>query len=747
MNDSSSATRLHQNDGFQLIAQALPDAVFVVNADGFITYVGDKVEPMLGHAPEDILGKAFRELIHEGDRSGLPHRFSEVQGGAWDARFLNPNGVPMWTNVSVLAPTANGVLDTGDMIVLVRGIRENELPRDRTMLYRRALDASNNLIVVTDPCLPDNPIVFVNSFFLEATGYEREEIVGQNCRFLQIGPDGVRDDYQPGFDGKPGLDALREAIATGSDITVVLRNYRKSGEMFYNELFLTAVLDENGEALAFVGVQNDITARIEAQSTLEDREKELGAFYNRAELRMGILEVDGEQLVHRSANRAACELFGVKEVDGATSKDLGFTDAETRRWYEHVRTFRSGDDVAFETRFPWDASSEDPGATHFRVLISPIGDGPLFAYVMEDQTSTRALEAERRRLYAAVESLRDPVMITDATLNRPGPYVLYVNPAYTSVFGYEAEEVIGKTPRISQGAATDHSVLARMRRKLEAGKPASGEVINYKKDGTPFLLQWEVAAVKDETGRVVHFVATMRDVTDRRRLERAVLEATAREQERMARDLHDGLGQVLAGTRYALSAVAGSLTQEDHREASTVRAAADQIGVALNQARTIAHGLLPTHLENNDLPTAIAELARDVSQAYSVVCSFEGGLTVTPASHSHHLYRIAQEAATNAVRHGGAHRIDIRLEALEAHPSGFGASLTIVDDGCGIDAGSASSNGLGMRSMHFRAQSIGGELRVESAPGERGTQIVCLFDAETSQTAGSADREAVMGID
>ena len=130
---------------------------------------------------------------------------------------------------------------------------------DKLRLLERAVTASTNSIVITDPNLPDDPLVYVNPAFEETTGYAVEEAVGRNCRFLQ-GED--RD--------QPAVEELRRAVREGRHCTVVLRNYRKDGSLFWNELSIYPMRDEKGRVTNFVGVQNDITERIRAQEALSE---------------------------------------------------------------------------------------------------------------------------------------------------------------------------------------------------------------------------------------------------------------------------------------------------------------------------------------------------------------------------------------------------------------------------------------------------------------------------------------------
>jgi len=130
---------------------------------------------------------------------------------------------------------------------------------DRLRLLERAVTASTNSISITDPSQPDAPLVYVNPAFERTTGYAAEEVLGRNCRFLQ-GED--RD--------QPALVELRAAIREERHCTVVLRNYRKNGTLFYNELSVYPVRDENDHLMNFVGVQNDITERLRTEEALRE---------------------------------------------------------------------------------------------------------------------------------------------------------------------------------------------------------------------------------------------------------------------------------------------------------------------------------------------------------------------------------------------------------------------------------------------------------------------------------------------
>ena len=151
-------------------------------------------------------------------------------------------------------------------------------------LLKAAVDASNSLIVIADARQEDTPLIYVNEEFRRFTGYRVDEIIGENCRFLQRRSDGEMDRDQE------DLLRLREAIQNGEHARVTLRNYKKDGTPFYNELFISPVFDNADEIAYFIGVQNDVTERVEAARQLEESAKTLSSLFDSAPVLMGIVE-------------------------------------------------------------------------------------------------------------------------------------------------------------------------------------------------------------------------------------------------------------------------------------------------------------------------------------------------------------------------------------------------------------------------------------------------------------------------
>jgi PAS domain S-box-containing protein len=220
-------------------------------------------------------------------------------------------------------------------------------------------------------------------------------------------------------------------------------------------------------------------------------------------------------------------------------------------------------------------------------------------------------------------------------------------------------------------------------------------------------------------GRVGGFFLLVLDTTERVQLERDVVRAAEAERLTVARDLHDGLGQSLTGLSLALSALARKLQQENSPHAATVARLTETAQNTIAQARQYTHVLAPTM--QGGLFGALRTLAREVSTLWEVQCfttTPPDELPIGPAT-AMHLYRIAQESVNNAARHGHATAIRILCRV-----DGPVFVLEVLDDGLGIPVGAARRDGLGLKSMYYRARMIGGVLKIRPMDSG-GTKVSC----------------------
>lgn len=212
------------------------------------------------------------------------------------------------------------------------------------------------------------------------------------------------------------------------------------------------------------------------------------------------------------------------------------------------------------------------------------------------------------------------------------------------------------------------------------------------------------------------------EMVERMRLEQEVLEAGSREARRIGQDLHDSLGQKLTGVSLLSRTLARKLEQAAAPQSEDAAHIVRLLREAIAQVRRMARGLAPVDLGGESLAGALRRLAEDIESQTGVRCVVDSEDWALPSPMADNLYHIAQEALTNAVRHGRASSIVIRLRA-----DGERGVLSVADDGVGLPPAGAHGEGMGLRIMRYRAEMIGGELRVQKA-GEGGVEVRCSFD-------------------
>lgn len=231
--------------------------------------------------------------------------------------------------------------------------------------------------------------------------------------------------------------------------------------------------------------------------------------------------------------------------------------------------------------------------------------------------------------------------------------------------------------------------------------------------------------------------ARIRMLEERRQLEHDIVSVSEHEQQRIGRDLHDGLCQHLAAIGCAARVLAEDLQLRNVPEARDAVMIEDSIQQAVLEARNLAHGIFPVHVDRSGLATALSDLARMTSRLTGVQIDVQEGVEtqLEAPEASMHLYRIAQEAVANAVRHGGATHILISLALV-----GDELELKIEDNGRGMaDTLAAQGEGMGLRTMRYRSQALGAVLRILT-PSSGGTRVLCRLPVQSQPEHHHAEK-------
>lgn len=243
-------------------------------------------------------------------------------------------------------------------------------------------------------------------------------------------------------------------------------------------------------------------------------------------------------------------------------------------------------------------------------------------------------------------------------------------------------------------------------------------------DGLGQRLRLEIGTrIVQQQGMTLEIEGIARDITERKRLEKEILEISNREQQRIGHDLHDGVCQQLAGIAYRVDILADQLQEKNFPEASEAQRIGGLVNDAIAQTRGVARGLFPVHLEESGLILALEDLAANATNLFKIKCDLncEEPAPALEDAAAAHLYYIAQEAVLNAVKHGKATHASISLKHTDGH-----FELSIQDDGSGFKTNNGNSQSMGIRIMNYRAKTIGATLDLKSKPGT-GTRVTCVF--------------------
>ena len=300
-----------------------------------------------------------------------------------------------------------------------------------------------------------------------------------------------------------------------------------------------------------------------------------------------------------------------------------------------------------------------------------------------------------------------------------------VNSATERIFGYTTKELVGQNVSMLMPSPYRERHDAYVGTYLKTGvKRIIGigrEALARRKDGSVFPIELSVGEARLPDGRRV-FTGIIRDLSERKNLEKKILRISEEEQHRIGQDIHDDLCQQLAAIGCLAKVSHQTLARSHHPEAANLAEIVRLITNANTRAREMSRGLMPVVLDAAGLMDALDELASSTERVFRVSCPFrcDPPVQVTDNTAAIQLYRIAQEAVANALKHSKADRIEMSL-ALE----GGQIVLTVRDNGVGIpDHSPGKGTGMGLLTMNHRARMLGGTLTVEE-DGFGGTVVKC----------------------
>jgi PAS domain S-box-containing protein len=345
-------------------------------------------------------------------------------------------------------------------------------------------------------------------------------------------------------------------------------------------------------------------------------------------------------------------------------------------------------------------------------------------------TMLDSLERSRRELEHSLSQQRtlfDTIPMPVYAKDLAGVYIAMNHRYAVEVLGDKPELFIGRT-REQAGNGHDADMLdqlaAREADLLNAGAGTAFELTGYDANGELRVYRVQLGLFRDTTGASAGLIGVLLDITEIRRIGKELVDVSMREQQRLARDLHDNLGQLLTAAAMKVKTLEYAVPEGEEAMKADLREVTALVNRSAREARALSHGLNPVDIERGGLVRALEELAASTEVYARLTCRFTatGPLPEIDKDASNQLYRIAQEAVNNAVRHASATRIEIHL----GHAAGE-IVLGIRDNGRGMPPRREGTGmGMGLRIMHQRALMIHGTLQCNPRTSG-GTEVVCRY--------------------
>jgi PAS domain S-box-containing protein len=717
-----------------LSIDSFPGALLVSARSGTVSHLNSAAVQLSGWTPAAIRGQALSAIL-------IPHRTppksSKKKTASWVAArgkpvrawLLSPKGRRVPVLVRALAAGAPRSQSSGMTILIERGKPLATEPRptgalvallSREKPFRAVFDGSNVGVALTNA---SGRFIRVNETLCKLTGYTSAELRSMTLDALTYPEDRGAAEPMAGAGSK-------SAAGQHQDKRFICKN----GKTVWLRQSRTPLRVGEEPTHHFLTGLQDISALKSATENLRESEERFRSAFDASAIGMGLVTPEGKYL---RVNQALCDFLGLG-ADALIGCDIA--DFNEPAEYETIvqRRQQMIDGLlpryfSYEKRFLHKSGRTLWGQLTV-ALVRNLADEPAyFVTLVQDMTERHNAEITLResehRLRALVEGL--PVLMDAFDENG---LIIAWNKECERVTGYSAEEVIGN-PQALEWLYPDPDYRAAMLE--DAHKHATQAYRNRawdlrSKSGKIRTVAWS------NVGADVHIPGWTEwgigiDITERRRLELALQQASEYEQRRLGQEMHDGLGQELA----ALALLAYSLASKPDLADEPVRQELDRLAQIARQAvrsgRAIAHGLAPLDESEGDLIEALRRMTQhhlaEVSGTQVVLEEHLTAELAIPATARSHLYRIAQEALNNAIRHAKAQAVKMELIVTPRV-----VRLTISDDGKGFTARAERSVGMGLKTMQNRATAIGASLTIRTE-SEAGTSITieCLNLSSTAE--------------
>lgn len=423
-------------------------------------------------------------------------------------------------------------------------------------------------------------------------------------------------------------------------------------------------------------------------------------------------------------NKASEQLFGYSRdeiLDRSIEKV--YSEEGKQQFQKHLKMLRQGKEVKGQ----WSCLKKDDSTVWINVNVKTVNDdGTPIAIVgtVSNITELKKVEKSLRESKAMIEAIFKSTVDGIVTINPEGR-IRRFNQAASNIFGYQEKEVMGKSYQLllpeKDRESRDGYFQAMLQSDSEELSGKRKEITGRKKDGTLFPLELSVSKAKWDHSQI--FTAFISDISERRRLEQEILWISEEERQSIGQNMHDGLGQLLTGIGLITQTLARRMENLDKPEAKEVREIADMIKEADEQARALAHGLVNVGVEEDGLQISLERLCKQTEKLFNMEChlDIDHDIVINNTVTALNLYRITQEAISNAHKHGQARNIEVSLQAGKNCDY---INLIIRNDGIPFKLDHDQKAGMGINIMKYRSKMIFGHLKFNQTDDNH-TEVIC----------------------
>jgi len=764
---------------YESIMDGITSGVWVADKNDIIYYANKAMEMVAGVTQQKLIGskafpsdaehatKMFKPYYLEAQESLRPVYYSEVPILTSAGKQTYQSG---WLIPIVTDANYDGMICTVEDITNEKQTRK--ALKESEAKYKQLVESANSIIMRMDI---KGTITFINPFAQQLFGYRAEEVLGKNI-VGTIVPDTEND--------RLAVAAMLSTIGEHPERyeSTEYENIQANGEKAWISWANKALFDDDQNITEILCIGHDITIQKQHENLLKEWSRDLEQKVKLGTLKLTVANEELQQEIverkwmeeslrkseakyrlvveyanegivitqdnfFRYINPKAVKIWGRSHEELTSRPFTDFIHPDDREMVmeRHLKRIK-GDSIPnlYSCRIV-DSEGNTKWVEINSVLITWMGRPSTLSF-FNNITERKRAQEKLRLTESAIEQAGDAVIITMANRVPSSSRVVFVNSAFTKMTGYAAEEVTDKLSFL-QGPLSDSTEWKRMEAGTSQSKFFYLETVATRKDGTQFNMEWQITPLRNERGKVTHFVSVQRDITERKKNEEQfrvyqeqlrllaseLLLAEERERRRIAMDLHDNIGQMLALTRIKLDVLRNTLPAG--RPGDAVGDIVELIDQSISYTKSLSFELSPPLLYDIGIEATIEWLAEQMQKQHYILFFFENDGSPKPLKRdvSILLFQTVRELFMNIIKHSQAHQVNVGI-SREAGT----IKIVVEDDGIGFDASKIDTDlSFGFFSIRERLKYLGGSLSIDTGPG-RGTRVTVTSPLDrTGNTEGA----------